>query len=309
VALKMLFWSTAYDPRSFGKRQNFCGSLKLHLICILAVLATAALLSNRAEAQFVDVPQLTARVVDQTGVLGPAAKELEAALQTLEAEKGSQVGVLVVRTTKPETIEQYGIRVVDQWKLGRKGIDDGALLLVALEDRAVRIEVGRGLEGDIPDAIAKRIIEEQIIPNFRSGDIPAGIRAGVGALVARIKGMELPAPVVDDRFRADDLVLLFFMSFFIGSFAGASLGRIIGALISLGVGICTALLVAPLLIAVPFGIACGVFVFLVKPTTVHGGRGGYYGSGRSGGYGGGSFGGGFSGGGGGFGGGGASGRW
>jgi uncharacterized protein len=270
-----------------------------------------------AEAQFVEVPPLTARVVDQTGVLGPIAQEIESTLQALEVEKGSQVAVLVVRTTKPETIEQFSIRVVDQWKLGRQGIDDGALLLLALEDRTVRLEVGRGLEGDIPDAIAKRIISEQIVPHFRSGDIPAGMRAGVDSVVALIRGLELPLPVEEKHFYADQLVPPFCFAFFLGMFAGASLGRIVGALVSIGVGSVAAAVVAPLIIAIPFGLLCGALVFFTKPAFDQGGDN-YYGSGRgryrgdslgTGGSGGGFSGGGFSGGGGGFSGGGASGRW
>jgi uncharacterized protein len=289
-------------------------TLMRNLLCIVIFFLTLASFGGQAEAQFVEVPQLTGRVVDQTGVLGPAAQELEAALQALEAEKGSQVAVLVLKTTKPETIDQFSIRVVDQWKLGRKGIDDGALLIVALEDRAVRIEVGRGLEGDIPDATAKRIIEEQILPRFRLGDVPGGIRAGADSIVTRIKGMELPEPVVEDRFYADDLVFPFFMAFFLGSFSGASFGRIVGALVGAGAGTCVAALMAPLLVAIPFGLLCGTLVFFANPSFIQGGSG-YYGSGRGryrgGSWGGGSggFGGGFGGGGGGFSGGGASGRW
>lgn len=270
-----------------------------------------------AQAQFVEVPPLTKRVTDLTGVLGPVAQELEGSLQALETEKGSQVAVLVVRTTKPETIEQYGIRVVDQWKLGRKGIDDGALLLIALEDRGVRIEVGRGLEGDIPDAIASRIIQEQIIPFFRSGEIPAGVRAGVEALVARVRGLELPPPAEPEASSAENLVMCFFMAFFLGTFAGASLGRIVGAAVGFGVGAATAAVVAPLVVAIAFGIGCAALVFLVNPSFMQSqggsytsGRRGYRGSSYGGSSGGGFSGGGFGGGGGGgFSGGGASGRW
>lgn len=269
------------------------------------------------EAQFVEVPPLTARVIDQTGILGPVASELESTLQALEAEKGSQVAVLVVRTTKPETIEQYSIRVVDQWKLGRKGIDDGALLLLALEDRAVRIEVGRGLEGDIPDAIAKRIISEQILPHFRGGDLPAGIRAGVAAVVARIQGMELPPPAEEKGGVGDSLIVSFFLAFVLGVFTSASFGNILGALVSFAVGSVAAAVTSSLIVAIPFGLVCAALVFFLKPTFAQGGSG-HYGSaqGRTGrdsfGTGstrGGFSGGGFSGGGGGFGGGGASGRW
>jgi uncharacterized protein len=281
---------------------------------LVAAMFVGGVTSSRA--QFVEVPPLTKRVTDLTGVLGPVAQELESSLKALEAEKGSQVAVLVVRTTKPETIEQYGIRVVEQWKLGRKGIDDGALLLVALEDRGVRIEVGRGLEGDVPDAIASRIVQEQIIPQFRSGDIPAGIRAGVDSIVARVKGIDLPAPVEQEPFYADDLVMCFFMSFFLGTFAGTSLGRIAGASVGLGVGTVTAAVVAPLAVAIVFGLGCAALIFLVNPAFIQSGgssyrsgRGGYRSSSHGGSSGGGFSGGGFGGGGGGFSGGGASGRW
>lgn len=285
-----------------------------HIIALFVCVVGA---QYSAEAQFVEVPPLTARVVDKTGILGPVSRELESTLRALETEKGSQVAVLVVPTTKPETIEQYGIRVVDQWKLGRKGIDDGALLLVALEDRAVRIEVGRGLEGDLPDAIAKRIISEQILPHFRGGDVPGGIRAGVASVVARIKGMELPPPAQEGGGVGDSLVVSFFVALILGVFVSASFGNIVGAIVSFGFGSVAAAVSAPLLVAIPFGLACGALVFFLRPTFVQGG-GSHYGSGRGrtgsdsfgmGGRSGGFSGGGFSGGGGGFGGGGASGRW
>jgi uncharacterized protein len=294
----------------------------------LALVALVFLLGvpESVQAQFVEVPQLTRRVTDQTGVLGPEVQELEATLQALEVEKGSQVAVLVVRTTKPEAIEQYAIRVVEQWKIGRQGIDDGALLLVALEDRAVRIEVGRGLEGDIPDVVARRIINEQIVPYFRSGEIPAGVKAGVESISAIVRGMELPPPVEKDGLYADDLVPSFFLAFFLGSFAGASLGRVVGALLSVGIGAVAAAAAAPLFVAIPFGLVCGLLVFFLQPAFAQGyngyyrsgggryrndpfGRGGFGGGGFGGGLGGGGFGGGFGGGGGTFSGGGASGRW
>src|SRR5512132_2715893 len=119
----------------------------------------------------VAVPPLKARVTDLTGTLSAnEAAQLEERLAAFEAKKGSQIAVLVVPTTQPETIEQYGIRAGEAWKLGRKGVND----------RAVRIEVGYGLEGVLPDAVAKRIIDEEIVPRFRSGDFYGGIEAGVG---------------------------------------------------------------------------------------------------------------------------------
>ncbi|HET6492660.1 MAG TPA: TPM domain-containing protein, partial [Burkholderiales bacterium] len=131
----------------------------------MGVLLLGALCSWPLHAE-VAIPPLTARVTDLTGTLSAAQRTaLEERLAAFEAKKGSQVAVLLVPTTQPETIEQYAIRVAEQWKLGRKGVDDGVLLLVAMQDRTVRIEVGYGLEGALPDATAKRIVEEYIVPH------------------------------------------------------------------------------------------------------------------------------------------------
>jgi uncharacterized protein len=147
------------------------------LAILLVVLGTGL---APAVAALMPVPRLTARVTDLTGTLTPEQRQtLEQRLRQFETAKGSQVAVLIVPTTEPEAIEQYGIRVVEAWKLGRQKVDDGALLLVAKNDRALRIEVGYGLEGALPDAIAKRIIEEIIVPRFRADDFAGGITAGV----------------------------------------------------------------------------------------------------------------------------------
>jgi uncharacterized protein len=133
--------------------------------------AIACLPSAWAESELQPVPALTARVTDQAGVLSAQQKsKLESVLAAFEARKGVQIAVLTVATVVPEEIEQYSIRVVDAWKLGRQGVDDGALLLVAVEDRRVRIEVGRGLEGALTDLVSNRIIDESIVPAFRSGN-------------------------------------------------------------------------------------------------------------------------------------------
>jgi uncharacterized protein len=141
------------------------------------------------------VPPLTARVTDLTGTLsGQAVNRIEAKLADLRGKKGSQIAVLIVPTTQPEDIEQYGIRVEDAWKLGRKGVDDGAILLVAKNDHRVRIEVGRGLEGALPDAIAGRIIAETITPHFKLGDYDGGVEAGVDQMISVVSGEPLPEP-------------------------------------------------------------------------------------------------------------------
>src|SRR5579862_8558603 len=148
-----------------------------------------------ASAQ-VAVPPLTGRVVDQTATLSASDTDaLTQRLKDLETRKGSQVAVLIVPTTQPEAIEQFSIRVAEAWKIGRKKIDDGALLVVAKNDRKLRIEVGYGLEGAIPDVTARRIIDEIIVPHFRTGDFAGGISAGVDRIIRIIDGEPLPKPV------------------------------------------------------------------------------------------------------------------
>ena len=144
----------------------------------------------------VAVPPLSGRVVDQTGTLSVSEMSaLTERLKDLETRKGSQLAVLIVPTTAPETIEQYSIRVAEGWKIGRKKIDDGAILVVAKNDRKLRIEVGYGLEGALTDVTARRIIDENIVPKFRNGDFAGGISVGVEWIIAVIDGEKLPAPV------------------------------------------------------------------------------------------------------------------
>src|SRR5690242_16489758 len=148
-------------------------------------------------AALVAVPPV-ARVTDLTETLDAGQRRaLEQRLAAFEARKGSQIVVLVVPTTQPEEIEQYGIRVMDTWKIGRKGVDDGVIVLVAKNDRKLRIEVGYGLEGAVPDAIGKRIIEETIKPYFKAGDFYGGLNAGVDQLMHVIDGEPLPPPEVN----------------------------------------------------------------------------------------------------------------
>jgi uncharacterized protein len=267
------------------------------------------------------VPQLTARVTDLTGTLsGGAVARIEAKLSDLEAKKGSQIAVLIVPTTQPEEIEQYGIRVADAWKIGRKGIEDGAILLVAKDDRRVRIEVGNGLEGAMPDAIANRIIAETITPQFKLGDYDGGVEKGVDKMISVINGEPLPQP--DKKWERHNglgnmLPLLLVVVFVISGVLRAILGRMFG---SIATGGLTGGIVWLLSHVIPIGIGAGVFAFLFALVTggsrsgwsTGGGWGGGMGGfgGGFGGRGGGGFGGGgFSGGGGGFSGGGASGSW
>ena len=146
-----------------------------------------------AAAADVAVPPLKTRVTDLTATLNAEQiAALESKLAAFEQKKGSQLAVLLVPTTQPETVEQYGIRVAEQWKLGRKVVDDGVLLLIAKDDRKLRIEVGRGLEGALPDAIAKRIIDEYMVAPFKQGDFNAGVNAGVDRIIKIIDGEPLP---------------------------------------------------------------------------------------------------------------------
>jgi uncharacterized protein len=223
--------------------------------------------------------------------------------------------VLLVPTTRPEEIEQYSIRVAEQWKAGRKNVDDGAIVVVAKDDRAVRIEVGYGLEGALPDAIANRIIREAILPRFREGDFYGGITAGVDRMIRVIDGEPLPAPEAPrpqvGGGIGQSLPILLVAALFVGGLLRAMLGRVFGSMTAGGVvGVLAWLLVGALGIAIVAGLLAFFFTLVGG-----GGRRGYYGGfpggfHRGGGFGGGGFGGGFrGGGGGGFGGGGATGRW
>jgi len=266
----------------------------------------------------VAVPPLSGRVVDQTGTLSPGdIGSLTQKLKDLETSKGSQVAVLIVPTVAPETIEQFSLRVAEAWKIGRRKIDDGALLVVAKDDRKVRIEVGYGLEGSLTDVTASRIINEVIVPKFRSGDFAGGIMAGVDRIIAVINGEKLPAPVSreqnPDPFGHIDPTnpLLWFALIIVGGILRSLLGRLAGSAATGGVVGLLAWFVAGSLLASAVLGGIAFFLAMFGETIVSsGGRGGYVGGGWSGG--GGSFsggGGGFSGGGGSFGGGGASGSW
>ncbi|QWG24387.1 YgcG family protein [Bradyrhizobium sediminis] len=267
-----------------------------------------------AAAADVAVPALTGRVVDQTGTLsGGDIASLTQTLKDLEARKGSQVAVLIVPTTSPETIEQFAIRVAEAWKIGRKKIDDGALLVVAKDDRRLRIEVGYGLEGALNDVTAKRIIDEAITPKFRSGDFAGGISAGVDRIIRVIDGEKLPAPeqrqssgLLSDIDPFNPFVI--FALFIVGGILRSALGRLIGSVATSGVvGVLAWLLVGSLELSIIFAIIAFVLTMFGESIASSGGRGGTWSGGSS--SGGSSSSGGFSGGGGSFGGGGASGRW
>jgi uncharacterized protein len=260
------------------------------------------------------VPPLTARVTDLTGTLTREQQAgLERMLQEFEARKGSQLAMLMVPTTAPEAIEQYALRVAEQWKIGRKKVDDGAILVVAKDDRALRIEVGYGLEGALNDATANRIIRELIVPRFREGDFYGGINAGLDRMMRVIDGEPLPAPAKSapgaqgETFQM--LPVLLILALVAGSILRALLGRFLGAAATGGaVGFVAWILAGAMAMALLAGAVAFFFTLMGGGARRLGGLPGMHGGGgfgRGGGFGGG----GFRGGGGGFGGGGASGRW
>ncbi|NVN84783.1 MAG: YgcG family protein [Rhodopseudomonas sp.] len=288
-------------------------SILLLLLC-LAVAAFAGL-----AAADVAVPSLTGRVVDQTGTLtAETSARLEQKLKEFEARKGSQIAVLLVPTTAPETIEQYSLRVAEQWKIGRKKIDDGAILLVAKNDRKLRIEVGYGLEGALNDVTAKRIIDEIITPKFKNSDFSGGIEDGVDRMIGVIDGEPLPKPEPQHEWQAPGFdPSIIFNPFFIicalvlGHILRMVLGRLPGALATGGIiAVIAWFMVSSVIMSSITGLAAFLFALFSDSIGTGGGRG----SGWSGGSGGSwssgsSSSGGFSGGGGSFGGGGASGSW
>ena len=283
----------------------------MHRWCTAGLVAIALFATSIAHAE-VAVPPLTGHVIDQTGTLTQEQKAtLEQSLVAFEARKGTQLAVLMVPTTAPETVEQYALRVAEQWKLGRKKVDDGAILLVAKDDRAVRIEVGYGLEGALSDIISQRIISDTILPRFKAGDFYGGVQAGTAQIVKVVDGEPLPEPRRKESNApqgvADILPVLFIGALAIGGVLRRVFGRFGGSLVTGAVVTGLAwLFVGTVFYAVLAGLAF-MFVTLIGAGSVLRGVGGMGGFG--GGFGGGSGGGGFSGGGGGFGGGGASGRW
>jgi uncharacterized protein len=258
------------------------------------------------------VPALSSRVTDLAGLLDSGQRQaLEAKLAAFEQQKGSQIAVLIVHTTKPEDVFSYSFRVADSWKLGRKGVDDGVLMVVAVDDHADNIQVGYGLEGALPDARCKQILQDIMAPLFRNGDYAGGISAGVDAIIKVVNGEPLPAASHRSQ-RGGQAPGGFIPGLFAGIFAAAILHALLGrtgaGLAGGGIAALVAFMTgAALFSAIGVGvlIALGVWIGLLG----NGGFGGFWGGGFGGGRGGGFGGGGFGGGGGGFGGGGSSGNW
>ena len=280
-----------------------------------------------AQAQNVlPVPALTGHVVDGAGALDASQRQaLDSKLAAFEASSGSQIVVLLVPTTQPEDIASYASRVGNTWKIGRKGVGDGLLVVVAKDDHKLRIEVAKTLEGAIPDLAAKQIIDTAITPRFKQNDYAGGLDAGADHIMALIKGEALPVPAQSPRgggpdggFQWEQLSVFVFLGvIFGGSLARRVLGNKLGALATAGVvGFIVNLLTASLVIAGVAGLFALLMTLMSGLGRSSGGAnsgwagtrtsGGGWGSGSGGGSGGGGF---SSGGGGDFGGGGASGSW
>jgi uncharacterized protein len=291
----------------------------VRLLSALAVLCLAGVGAGAHAQSLQPVPKLEARVTDLTGTLTAEQQaQLEQKLRDFEARKGTQIAVLLVPTTQPEEIEQYSIRVVEAWKLGRKNVDDGALLILAKNDRALRIENGYGLEGVLTDAATNRIIEDTMVPMLRQGQYFAAISAGVDQMMRLIEGEALPPP--DTHWQQqrplhwNNFPVLLFGFLIVSNVLRGLFGRTLGSVLSAGG---TGLIVYLISQTILFAIGAGVVALFAALLMGLGGGGGW----RSGGFGGwggnlGGFGGGFGGGGSGFGGGGgsfggggASGRW
>ena len=305
-------------------RSLCAAALALCLLCV-ACVAIGQDDSWRADSGgLAPIPKLTARVTDETNTLSAAERQaLAAKLADWEQRTGNQLVVLMVPSTKPEPIESYSIRVAEAWKIGRKGQDNGAILLVAKNDRKMRIEVGYGFEGVLTDLTSHRIIDEDVAPLFRQNRFAAGIDAGVDRIIAVVgSGAPLPAKA-PPRARGNSgfdfgslLIFLFFAVPIVGGILSRIFGRMLGSTIGGGVAGAAAWLLAG---SIAIGIGAALVAFLIMLLFTAGGgigrRGGTWiptGGWGGGGLGGGGFGGGgggFSGGGGSFGGGGASGGW
>lgn len=277
-----------------------------------AALLAAALGVTAAAAQDVlPVPALSGRVIDQTATLTPAqAQALDAKLAAFEVEAGPQIVLLLVPATAPEDIAAYAQRVADVWKIGRRAVGDGVLLVVAKNERTVRIEVAKALEGAIPDLAARQIIDQALVPAFRNNDYAGGLNAAVDRLMARVRGEGLPAPTSRSAASGargpqslEQIGLMVFVGVLVvGGLLSAVLGRSVGSVITavaaggaawwLGAGLLLAGLAALAAVLVVGVIGVGNVIQLLLMARGGGGGGGFS-----------------SGGGGDFGGGGASGRW
>lgn len=310
VFFSILKWTCAYAGITELKGSNL---FKKRLrVFVFLLLVPYLLLSQFAHAELLPVPAIKARVTDLTHTLSQAEQaQLEQKLAAFETKKGSQIAVLIVPSTQPEDVAQYALRVVEKWKIGREKTDDGLLLLIAKDDHKLRIEVGYGLEGAIPDLTAKRVISEVISPKFKQGDFYGGIDAGVDKLIGLVDGEALPTPgtpAFSGMGISNMLPILLFGGLISGLFLRSIFGAFLGSAFNGGLigGIVW-------LLGLALGGAAILAVIAFFFTMMMGGRGinGYGGlpTGGGGGWSGGGNSSSWGGGGGSFGGGGASGDW
>jgi uncharacterized protein len=285
-------------------------------------LAAAGFAAEVAEP--IPVPKLSAHVVDLTGTLTAAERErIDAKLRDFEARKGSQIAVLLVPTIGPEVIEDFAGRVTDAWQLGRKGVDDGVLFVIAKQERKMRIHTGRGVQGNLTDILSKRIVADIVAPKFRTGDFAAGIDEAVDAIMKAVEGESLPLPAKKPQRKVDTVSSygdFLWLAFFLVPVAAMVLRSLVGRFAGAGLtGGATGLAAGWIFGSIAFGVIAAILAFVVGlfvgTGLSRGARGGGWGGGWGGGYSGGGGwsggggGGGFSGGGGSFDGGGASGDW
>ena len=276
--------------------------MKIIVSIVTLLLALCGLVAHAQGVQ--PVPMLTARVVDTTGTLDAAARaQLEAKLAALEQRKGSQVVVLLVSTTQPEDIASYANRVANDWKIGRKGVGDGVLVIVAKGDRKLRIEVAKTLEGALPDLATKQIIDEALAPKLKQGDYAGGLSDAVDQITQRIDPESLPAPAPKranpDGFNMhgmgfqwmDIAIFLLFAVPIGGAIARQIFGNKLGALVTGGIvgGLAFFVTASVVLAVIGFVVALIFTLMSSLGRLATGGRSGY-----GGGYGGGSYGGGWS---------------
>lgn len=285
------------------------GLLYCWVFC-LSLLGGVGLL--HAAPGLVEIPPLQSAVTDLTGSLSPPALDaLNQKLTQFAQQSGSQIAILMLPTTQPEDIAQFGIRLAEAWKIGRDQQDDGVIIIVAKNDRKMRIEVGYGLEGAIPDVVAKRIIREVMAPAFKQGHFEVGLNLAIDRLITLIQGEHLPAPAKQshsgDQHWTTWLPMLLFAVIIGGAVFKSLLGTVAGSLVTGGLmGLATGWLGATLLVMALVAVAGFVFALAMGSS----GGGGYMPIGGYPGWGGGrSSRDVFSGGGGDFGGGGASGDW
>lgn len=256
------------------------GLLRFWTLRLAGLLLAMGCLGWPAQAQQA-VPALSGHVVDTTATLTKEQREaLETKLAAFEQTKGAQVVVLLVSSTQPEDIASYTNRVANNWKIGRKGIGDGLLLVVALQDRKLRIEVAKTLEGAIPDLAAMRIIDEAITPRFKQGDVAGGLEAGTQRIIGLINGEPLPAPTPAKSAAADGIdwmqlgIFMLIALPVVGAVTQRILGNKLGALATGGVaGVMAMSLTASLLLAAAAAVLAMLFT-LLQGARGHGFHGG-----------------------------------